>query len=423
MDESGALREEARRLQTSGVLGEAKLRRLFDYLVDCSLAGQSPKEIAIAVDVFGKGAEFDVSQDSLVRVYIHKLRRTLDEFYAAAGDAGPGVLQIPRGEYRLRLSPRAPLAAERPVIAGGWMRRGLRRDAVMASAALGAAFLLGWGLSWLRTPRSELDLVRANPVWSAILKDDRPILVLVGDYYLIGETGQVGETGNGLELKRLVREFSVNSKSDLNDYVQQHPEYATRYMDVGLRYLPPAAAFALRNVMAVLAPANRRITVSLLSDLQPSSLVSADIIYVGYLSGLGMMQDLVFNGSRFHVGDSFDEIIDQPTHHTYTSQTGDQFFSPPQPSGSETAYHDYGIFAKLRGPGGNTVLVIAGTRDAGVRQTAEAFTSPDKIEEFARAPLSTGSFETLLDVSAYDGVNLSGKLLLQSRRDAGAAKF
>jgi hypothetical protein len=417
MDESGVLREEARRLQTSGVLGEAKLRRLFDYLVECSLAGQSPKEIAIAVDVFGKGAEFDVSQDSLVRVYIHKLRRTLDEFYAAAGDAGPGVLQIPRGEYRLRLSPRAPAPPERPVIAGGLMRRGLRRDAVMAAAALGAAFLLGWGLSWLRTPRSELDLVRANPVWSAILKDDRPILILVGDYYLIGETDK------GMDVTRLVREFSVNSKSDLNDYIEQHPELAARYMDVGLRYLPPSAAFALRNVMAVLAPANRRITVSMVSDLQPASLVSADIVYVGYLSGLGMMQDLVFNGSRFHVGDSYDEIIDQPTHHTYTSQTGDQYFSPPQPSGATAAYHDYGIFAKLRGPGGNTVLVIAGTRDAGVRQTAEAFTSPDKIEEFARAPLSTASFETLLDVSAYDGVNLSGKLLLQSKRDGTNPKY
>jgi hypothetical protein len=123
------------------------------------------------------------------------------------------------------------------------------------------------------------------------------------------------------------------------------------------------------------------------------------------------------------VGDSYDEIIDQPTHHTYTSQTGDQYFSPPQPSGATAAYHDYGIFAKLRGPGGNTVLVIAGTRDAGVRQTAEAFTSPDKIEEFARAPLSTASFETLLDVSAYDGVNLSGKLLLQSKRDGTNPKY
>src|ERR1700690_2309843 len=412
VDEIAARREAAARYQTSGVLGEAKLRRLFDYLVSCSAAGQSPKEIAIALDVFGRDASFDVSQDSLVRVYIHKLRRTLDEFYGAAGDDGAGVLQIPRGEYRLRLSPRTPAAAPRP--AGRGL---LGRTPVAATIALGAAFVLGFGIAWLRSPHSELDTVRANPVWSGILKDDRPILIVVGDYYLIGETG------DALELKRLVREFSVNSKSDLNDYIQQHPEYATRYMDVGLRYLPPAAAVALRNVMAVLAPANRRITVSMVSDLQPGSLVSSDIIYVGYLSGLGIMQDLVFTGSRFKVGDSYDEIIDQQTRHSYVSQTGDQFFSPPQPSGSESAYHDYGIFAKLHGPGGNTVRVIAGTREAGVRQTAEAFTGAHRIDEFAPPDLRASSFETLLDVSAFDGVNLSGKLLLQSRRDGTNAKF
>jgi hypothetical protein len=412
MDENATLREAAARIQKSGVLGEAKLRRLFDYLVSCSTAGQSPKEIAIAVDVFGRDASFDVSQDSLVRVYIHKLRRTLDEFYADAGDDGTGMLQIPRGEYRLRLRqgtsapPPQPAAHSSP-----------GRNTVAVAIGLGVALVLGFGIAWLRSPRSELDPVRANPLWSAILNDDRPILIVIGDYYLIGETG------DALELKRLVREFLVNSKSDLNDFIQQHPEYATRYMDVGLRYLPPAAAFALRNVMAVLAPANHRITVSMVSDLQPRSLVSADIVYVGYLSGLGILQDLVLNGSRFKVGDSYDEIIDQPTHHSYVSQTGDQFFSPPQPSGSESAYHDYGIFAKLRGPGGNTVLVIAGTRDAGVRQTAEAFTSPDKIDEIARPALSAEPFETLLEVSAFDGVNLSGKLLLQSRREGANAKF
>jgi hypothetical protein len=417
MNDDEALRAEARRLQTSGVLGEAKLRRLFDYLVTCSLAGQAPKEIAIAVDVFGRDASFDVSQDALVRVYIHKLRRTLEEFYAAAGDQGAGMLQIPRGEYRLKLRSRSPVAGPPAIPAAGERPalRALGRTGVGLLAGA-AAFLLGLGVASLLRPHSDLDAVRANPVWASLLADDRPILIVVGDYYLIGETG------DALELKRLVREFGVNSKSDLNDYIQQHPEYATRYMDVGLRYLPPAAAFALRNVMAVLAPANRRITVSMVSDLQPRSLVSADIVYVGYLSGLGILQDLVFNGSRFKVGDSFDEIIDQQTRHTYFSQTGDQYFSPPQPSGTESAYHDYGIFAKLRGPGGNTVLVIAGTRDAGVRQTAEAFTSPDKIDEIARPALSAAPFETLLDVSAFDGVNLSGKPLLQSRREGPGPK-
>src|SRR5277367_5390544 len=104
MDAAAALRFEVERVQRSGVLGEARLRRLFDYLAERTVVGDSPKEIAIAIDVFGKSADFDVSSDALVRVYIHKLRKTLDDFYAPApGEAG-AVLHIPRGEYRLKLS-------------------------------------------------------------------------------------------------------------------------------------------------------------------------------------------------------------------------------------------------------------------------------------------------------------------------------
>jgi hypothetical protein len=83
------------------------LRRLFDYLVENSLAGQSPKEIAIAIDVFGKTSDFDAAQDALVRVYIHKLRKALDEFYSARGEPS-ARLQLPRGDYRLQLSTPPP---------------------------------------------------------------------------------------------------------------------------------------------------------------------------------------------------------------------------------------------------------------------------------------------------------------------------
>src|SRR6204780_5011289 len=106
-EDADALRQEVNRVQASGVLGEARLRRMFDYLAEKSLAGQSPKEIAIAMDVFGKSPDFDVSQDALVRVYIHKLRKALDEYYASSSNAGVAELHIPRGEYRLKVSAKA----------------------------------------------------------------------------------------------------------------------------------------------------------------------------------------------------------------------------------------------------------------------------------------------------------------------------
>ena len=406
-DEADALRSEVNRIQESGVLGEARLRRMFDYLAERSLAGQSPKEIAIAMDVFGKSQDFDVSQDALVRVYIHKLRKALDEFYASSGRRGSAELHIPRGEYRLRVSARA--AEQIPdVLITATPRRGRRFGLFGAAALVGVAVVVG---AWVWAPRSDLARVRASPVWSSLLKDDRPIMIVVGDYYLIGESD------DSMGVNRLIREYSVNSKSDLDHYVQEHPEVADRYMDVGLRYLPISTAFALRDVMVVLAPENRRITVNKMSDIEPSSLKSADIVYIGYLSGMGMLQDVIFAGSRFSVGESYDEVFDKRTRVSYVSEIGSDIMDPPQPTGKEKTYHDYGVFEKVRGPGGNTIVVISGTRDAGVTQTAEVFTSAAKLKDLEQKSDVKLPLEALLEVSAVNGVNLNGKLLAESNRD------
>jgi len=405
--DGSTLRREAERIQASGVLGESRIRRLFDYFLESSLAGRSPKEIAIAMDVFGKSADFDVGNDALVRVYIHKLRKALDEFYSSSGNGAGAAIHIPRGEYRLRLNEQAPEAII-PAQETRVSPKKKQRVAIIA-AMVGTAALIASAIAWVRLPHSDLERVRANPIWSAILKDDRPIMIVMGDYYLIGELDAAG-------VKRLVREYSVNSKSDLADYVAEHPEAAERYLDVGIRYLPIAAASALRDVMVVLAPENRRISVSKMSDLEPGSLKSADIVYIGYLSGMGMFQDLTFAGSRFIVGDSYDEIIDQSTKRSYVSDVGGEIVNPPRRSGTEQPYHDYGMFTKFRGPGGNTVVVISGTRDEGVSQTAEAFTNAQMLKELGGLVNPNAPLEALLDVSAFDGVNLSGKLLVASGR-------
>src|SRR5580658_343724 len=406
MDPINTLEQETRRIQASGVLGEAKMRRLFDYLAARSLAGESPKEITLAIEVFGKGADFDVSQDALVRVYVHKLRRSLEEFYAGRGSEAP-TLHIPRGEYRLTLT--TP-AKPQPKPSRRWFSRSAGLTTLAAAGGGALALIIAFGVQQWRASPTELDRARANPLWSTLINDDRPLMVVVGDYYLIGETDQ------SMEVKRLIREYSVNSKNDLDNYVQQHPEVADRYMDVGLRYLPTSTAFALRNVMPVLGTGRRHVSLSVMSDITPAALKSADIVYVGYLSGLGILERLVFSGSRFTIGVSYGELVDTRTKHDYISQTASQNIGLPQSTGKESAYRDYGFFSSFRGPGGNLIVVISGTRDEGVRQTAETFTNPEKLEELGAQADSALPFEALLEVSALDGVNLSGKVLLESKR-------
>src|SRR5262245_9249111 len=99
------LREQAQKVERSGALGRSRsYARLLEFLVDCSSKGRTPKELEIAMEVFGKGADFDPSQDSMVRVYAHNLRQKLEHYYATEGRAEPQQLSLARGEYRISLT-------------------------------------------------------------------------------------------------------------------------------------------------------------------------------------------------------------------------------------------------------------------------------------------------------------------------------
>src|SRR5580693_10286001 len=112
MSDPASLQALADRFRATGALGRSQLiQKLFDFLIECSATGRAPKETEVAVEVFGKDIAFDVAQDAMVRVYVHKLRRKLEEYYSAAGHKDPFHLTIPKGAYRIVITDREALAA------------------------------------------------------------------------------------------------------------------------------------------------------------------------------------------------------------------------------------------------------------------------------------------------------------------------
>jgi hypothetical protein len=416
MPDPDQLRAHAERIRASGVLGRSTLmQRLFAFLLECSLANKAPKEIEVAMDAFGKGAEFDVSQDAMVRVYVHKLRRKLEEFYAGPGASEPTHLSIPKGEYRFVVEPthvRTPETTAGVPTAGpesmppATPSRGRKWlvAALVVSLLVNAAVLLT-AYVHPSDPPDELTHVRNSRIWAPILSDDRTIFLVVGDYYIFGETDE------SMEVRRLVREFEINSPQDLDNYLKVHPEQADRYLDLELAYLPTAAAYALRDLMPVLTSANRRVRVVTMSQLNPAVMKSADVIYVGYLSGLGRLSNLVFRSSRLQFGESYDEIVDRKTNKRYVSQAG-------APYRGETQIRDYGYFATFAGPEGNHFLVIAGTRDVAAMHMSETVTNERTLDTLLASAKATPEFEALYEVYGMDRLNLDGKLLFTAPLDS-----
>ena len=101
---SETIQKQVEDIIAAGALGKSDAyARLLRFLADRAHTQKSVKEIEIAIDVFGRDEAFDVTQDSLVRVYIHKLRTKLSVFYETNPGKYSYQLSIPKGSYILTL--------------------------------------------------------------------------------------------------------------------------------------------------------------------------------------------------------------------------------------------------------------------------------------------------------------------------------
>jgi hypothetical protein len=399
---------EVERVRESRVLGASgRLVELFDYLLARSAEGRSPKESEIALAVFGKTDADSLRDDPVARVYVHRLRKRLDDFYLRNGMPAGVRLDLPKGDYRIVcLNPAEAAEAPAPPAetdnekASASPKPESRRRWALIGAAAAAVMIAGnvaaWAVFANRAPVAETQLAD-TAVWSGLANSSRPLLVVVGDYYMFGEYE------NRLSLKRLIRDFNINSKADLVHAYRDDPKAFDRYSDVALQYLPTSAAFAIADLAPILE-GDRDVQVMLASELTPDRLKSSDIIYVGLLSGMGPLRDPVFAQSRFSFGESYDQIVDRNSGKTYTSEA---FRAAP----SDTMYRDYGFFSTFKGPTGNRIAILSGSRDTAVMGVAEKLTRLSELAEVEQKAAGADSFEALFEVKGQKHMNLETRVL------------
>lgn len=391
--DDGAFAAEVSRLRSAGVLGESgRLRELFDYLAARGPDAPPSTQADIAADVFGNdGTDGD---DATVRVYVHRLRKRLEEYYRnASAEASTVRLAIPGGTYALRLE--KPEGAAPPIrrVAAQIPRSWLLAMAVAALAV--ASFVLGRGSD------EAVGAAPINEIWEPFVRSDRPIMIVVGDYYLFGEIDPVRP-----EEGRLIRDFSIDSPVDLARAQETDPSRYGNAEDVGLTYLPVSTAEALRELVPVLARSKRQVDLVAASDVTAETLRDYNVVYVGLFSGMRMLENSTFAGSNYTLGMSYDELIDRDSGQSYLSEEARRLAAP-------VFYTDYAYFTRFREPGGGYVAVVAGARETGLRAMAAMVGGedlPPSLENLARSSPGNG-FDALFQITGQQGANLSQRLV------------
>lgn len=408
----------------SGELGRSKVYgKLLHYLAESSINQTAPKELDIAVDVLERDTSFDVSKDSAVRVSVHQLRKRMDAYYEKFPNAHPYRIDIPKGQYNIELVGIKPnteqsvddnqgLSAS-PVVnqkTSSWFQSPLLLLALVI-------LLIANGILFFTSLASKKNVtssqqIAAQAFWPTVLLTQKPVLIVVGDYYIFGEQDDAGN------VSRMVREFAINSADDLERLFTEEPQLAWRYRDLDLSYIPEGTALAMNAILPIVYANDRAesVTMKMMSELTTQDLQSSHIIYLGYISGLNRLSRMVFSASGLEIGANYDELIDK--------QTGKRFVSDAGLPSENRPFVGYGFVSSVPITQDNRLIVIAGMRDAGLSEMAKLLSDQQSLEKMNQTLFdvndSQNGFESLYEVRGMDRMNFSTRAVYENTLNSRA---
>jgi len=154
--------------------GSRRCQILLKRVIEQTLAGDvdSLKERALGMEVFGRAADYDTSQDPVVRASAAEVRKKLAQYYQEAGRETETRIDLPPGSYLAEFhffaeKPAPPAAPPRP--------KPRKRTAMVIGSALAGLLILAAILTTVSWHRSDLD-----ELWGPVVKAPGTVLVCIG---------------------------------------------------------------------------------------------------------------------------------------------------------------------------------------------------------------------------------------------------
>jgi hypothetical protein len=342
-------------LQSKAFAAAHSSRRLLKYLADRT-ANEDPdlKEYSVGIDVFGKSSSYDPQRDSTVRIQVGRLRQKLTEYYGDEGRLDTACIEIPKGSFRLAISPRTIAFAPSPDAPSFW------KPLAIGSLLLSIGLLAWIGFTRNTSPQNPNWSKDLNTLWHPILSNQRPLVIAFSTPLFAEFQGTMLFRSRGEESwdKLLASQnFSLVSKV-LGTPTAKPTNYYAAAGEVG-------AAFSLARA---LSPHQRNI--SLVRDVQLSwqQLADNNVLFLGAprffrdkLRDLPMDLEILAESDGFRVKNP---LPGEPTSFPKNGVQGD----------GET----HALVTLSPGPGGKGRIMSFMSNDTFARQgSVQALTDPD----------------------------------------------
>ena len=366
--------------------------------------------------VFGRDADYDTSQDNIVRVSATDLRKRIDGYFAAEGADEPLIFEIPRGSYVPVFRARRPEPEPDPVAVEEEAETPLpaaaptpqRRLPLMLVSALALVLAIACGVLW----KENQNLRRVPDRW-----EGKPALGAFWSRFLNSprETDMVLSDTSFALVEDITRQYFSLTEYLNQTYlheIQASKLSADRKADIDMisvRSNGSLGDFRVTQRIQALDPASPKLVTEYAREYTADSIKRNNVILIGSQKPNPWV-DLFYNQLTFTI--EYDPKLDQSSVINHSPRAGEQAVYPIIPKPDSTV--GYSIIAYLPNPSHTSdVLIIAGSNSQATDAAGEFLTSEPSMENFLKKLPSKQIpyFEILLKTTRLNGTPFAAELV------------
>lgn len=364
------------------------LRDLLNYLFKAHQDKEKVKAINIAIDLLQRKGELKENDETVARVYVHKLRSKLVDYYQKEGPKEKIILEIPKGKYEL-----------------SFQRANQENSKLSKSISLKTALYFAAGLLLLNLiilagffgfSKSETE----NPIWADYLNDQEDInLMLSNPFFYTIRNLQTDST-------LVIRNFNINSEEELNNSQKlfSKDKYEIKQSDIS--YFANNNVSSLPLLFKALHKSNNAIHLKTSSSINLDDIKNNNTIAITSLKSIGVFGNFLTQTSL---------RIPNKNGLSLLLLTKNDTIKYSAIKSYDNFYTDYAFLVKVPTPKGKSLLIISDSHSIGNKGLMELTTSDDlqdKIRsKYPETKIFPNYFELLVKVTGYQEQNLTTEIL------------
>ena len=327
------------------------------YLVKATKNDNSPKETTIAMEVFGKDADFNPAEDTIVRSHTYTLRKKLERYYFTEGKDDKFRLKIPKGHYEVTIT---KVNETRFTPSSIILLLKKRYKIILIILLVLSLFYFWFDNLGLREQLKSYQVVNPSSfIWKEIIHSDLPILVVPGDHFLYNFYSREFQRDLG------VRDMMINSQDELDSLQLSFPQ--KNLSQSPEPYFPYHSIWSLPPVLSVLYSNGKKAIMRKASTISPQMLDEYNVVYLGSIKSLYAFKHLL-SRTNFAYNISPHKIV-------FNGQDSTQVFKTNLHSSGPN--EDLVLALKIRGPVNNAIYIIASYHSLGAPEVANYLISAE----------------------------------------------